>query len=123
MIVGMIAASAVMPLVARAETYRGALSLFLVQARALSMIVTPSLTYMADAGARAGATSFGVSYGLYNFAWGCGLLLGPAIGGAVYERVGFTRMVALWPLLMLGTAVWFAMTSRGTEGRPVVPSP
>ncbi|MGE3510354.1 MAG: MFS transporter [Vicinamibacterales bacterium] len=112
MLTGMVVASAVMPVVGRAETYQGALTLFLVQAAALSMIVTPSLTYMAEAGARAGAVSFGVSYGLYNFAWGCGLLAGPAAGGALYERLGFARLLTFWPLVVLVTAAWFAVAGR-----------
>ena len=40
MIVGMAAASALMPLLARAETYLGAMTLFLVQAAAWSMVIT-----------------------------------------------------------------------------------
>lgn len=112
MIAGLILASAVMPWVSRAETYRSALTLFLMQAGTLSMVVTPSLTYMADAGARAGAVSFGVSYGLYNVAWGVGLLAGPALGGALYERLGFTRMLIVWPLLVLAATVWFAAARR-----------
>lgn len=119
MIAGMIIASAVMPLLARAETYGGALALFLVQAGTLSMTVTPSLTYMAEAGARAGAVSFGVSYGLYNFAWGCGLLVGPAAGGVLYERLGLIRMLVLWPLFVLGTAAWFAFAGRRPQAPPV----
>lgn len=117
MIIGLVVASAVMPFVPRADTYREAIAIFLVQAGALSMMVTPSLTYMADAGARAGAASFGVSYGLYNFAWGFGLLAGPALGGAAYDWVGFSRTLALWPLLLLATAVWFTRAARPDGAR------
>lgn len=118
MLTGLVVAAAVMPAVARAETYGGALALFLLQAGSMSMVVTPSLTYMAEAGARAGAASFGVSYGLYNFAWGCGLLTGPAIGGALYEYLGLTRLLLLWPAGMLLTAAWFAVAGRRTPATP-----
>ena len=52
------------------------------------MIITPSLAYMAEATSSAGAGSFGVGYGLYNMAWGVGLLGGPALGGFLFERIG-----------------------------------
>ena len=39
-----------------------------------------------------GFESFGVAYGLYNFAWALGLLAGPAAGGFLYERMGFERL-------------------------------
>ncbi len=120
MILGMVVGAAIMPWLARAETYASVLTLFLVQAGALSMIVTPSLTYMAEAGVRAGAASFGVSYGLYNFAWGCGLLAGPAAGGALYERLGLARMLLIWPLFVLVTAAWFVVAGRRTrKGAPL----
>ena len=38
-------------------------------------------------------------------AWGAGLLGGPAIGGFVFERVGFARLTLLWaPLLLVVSA-------------------
>lgn len=117
MTAGLVMASAVMPFVPRADSYGEAIAIFLAQAGTLSLIVTPSLTYMAEAGARAGAASFGVSYGLYNFAWGCGLVTGPAIGGAAYEWLGLSRMLTLWPLLLLTTAAWF-----GRTGAPASPA-
>ena len=119
MLTGMAVASAVMPFLAQTETYRGALTLFLMQAGTMSMVVTPSLTYMAEAGARAGAASFGVSYGLYNFAWGCGLLTGPALGGVLYDQFGFSRMLVFWPLFVLATAAWFAVAGRRQVTDPV----
>jgi MFS family permease len=70
----------------------------------MAMVITPSLTYMAEAVTSAGAGSFGVGYGLYNMAWGVGLLGGPALSGFLYERIGFGRLLLLWaPLLLLVT--------------------
>lgn len=106
MVAGTLVASAMMPLLGQAETFGEALALYLLLAAALSMVVTPSLSFMAEAGARAGAASFGVSYGLYNFAWGCGLLVGPAAGGVLYQRVGFGRTLIVWPLLTLASGLW-----------------
>jgi predicted MFS family arabinose efflux permease len=123
MMLGLVVASAVMPFLPRADTYGRMIATFLAQAGTLSMVVTPSLTYMAEAGARAGAASFGISYGLYNFAWGCGLLAGPAMGGAAYDWIGFSRTMWVWPLFLLATAVWFARASASDEGPLMQPSP
>ena len=51
------------------------------------------------------ATSFGVGYGLYNMAWGVGLLGGPALGGFLFERLGFAALTlsAGRPSLLLVT--------------------
>ena len=61
----------------------------MLQAAAIAMVITPSLTYMAEATSAAGVGSFGVAYGLYNVAWALGLLVGPALGGFLFERIGF----------------------------------
>jgi len=68
----------------------------------MALMITPSLAYMAEATSLSGAASFGVAYGLYNMAWGAGLLGGPAIGGFLFERLGFARLVVVWaPALLL----------------------
>jgi MFS family permease len=59
-------------------------------------MITPSLTYMAEATASAGSPSFGVAYGIYNVAWAVGLLVGPAAGGFLYERLGLTVLSLMW---------------------------
>ncbi|HXI29241.1 MAG TPA: MFS transporter, partial [Vicinamibacterales bacterium] len=68
----------------------------------MALMITPSLAYMAEATSLSGVASFGVAYGLYNMAWGAGLLGGPAIGGFLFERLGFARLVVVWaPALLL----------------------
>ena len=67
-------------------------------------MITPSLTYMAEAVSISGAGSFGVGYGLYNMAWGAGLLGGPALSGFLYERMGFAPLTLMWaPMLVVVT--------------------
>ena len=59
---------------------------------------------MADAVSSSGAGSFGVGYGLYNMAWGAGLLGGPALSGFLYERMGFAPLTLMWaPMLVVVT--------------------
>jgi len=67
----------------------------------MAMMITPSLAYMAEATSIGGVASFGVAYGVYNMAWGAGLLGGPAVGGFAYERVGFARLCIIWAMSLL----------------------
>ena len=91
-------------LLSLAWSYGSAIVLYVICAAAISMIITPSLAYMAEATSGAGAGSFGVGYGLYNMAWGVGLLGGPAISGFMFERMGFGWLMLMWaPLLMVVT--------------------
>ncbi len=80
----------------RAWNFESAVALYVLQASALALVITPSLAYMAEATAVTGLGSFGVAYGLYNVAWGAGLLGGPALGGFLLERIGFTELSAAW---------------------------
>jgi len=101
-IFGLLASACMLPLLAQAWSYGSALGLYVVVAAAGAFILTPSLTFMGEATSDAGVRSFGVSYGLYNLAWGAGLLSGPAIGGFLFERIGFRSLLVAWaPLLAL----------------------
>ena len=62
----------VLPLLGRAWSFESAVALYVLQAAALALVITPSLAYMAEATSAAGLGSFGVAYGLYNVAWGVG---------------------------------------------------
>src|SRR5262249_59855641 len=64
----------------------------------------PSLAYMGEATSESGVGSFGVAYGIYNMAWGVGLLAGPSIGGYVYERSGFVTLGLAWAPLLAAVA-------------------
>ena len=101
-IFGLLASACMLPLLAQAWSYGSALGLYVGVAAAGAFILTPSLTFMGEATSDAGVRSFGVSYGLYNLAWGAGLLSGPAIGGFLFERIGFRSLLVAWaPLLAL----------------------
>jgi MFS transporter, DHA1 family, solute carrier family 18 (vesicular amine transporter), member 1/2 len=84
-------------------------------AATMALMITPSLAYMAGATSIGGVSSFGVAYGVYNMAWGAGLLGGPAIGGFVYERIGFGSLAILWGLTLLAVTIGIARV--GQEGR------
>ena len=76
-------------MMATASSFATALALIVVQWIAIALIVTPSLAYMAEVTAFAGGDAYGIGYGIYNTAWGVGLLGGPALGGWLFERLGF----------------------------------
>lgn len=98
---GLAAIGAVLPLSLRIVSFESAVAIYAVAAIAIAIFITPSLTYMAEAASMAGSDSFGVAYGLYNFAWSLGLLLGPALGGALYERMSFAQLCIVWAVGLL----------------------
>jgi len=99
---GLLLAGGMLPILGRAWSFRSAVALFVVHAACASLAITPSLAFMGEATSDAGVESFGVAYGLYNLAWGAGLLGGPAAGGFLFERIGFTKLSLAWgPLLIL----------------------
>jgi DHA1 family solute carrier family 18 vesicular amine transporter 1/2 len=104
MIAGMLCVACTLPLLRLIWSYPSAIGFFILVWICISLVVTPSLTYMAEAVSASGTGSFGVGYGLYNMAWGVGLLGGPALSGFVYERAGFGWLVLMWsPALVVVT--------------------
>jgi len=115
-IAGLVAGALLLPLTGRAWSFESALPLYVVQAAGIALVITPSLAYMGEATSNAGIGSFGVAYGLYNMAWGVGLLGGPALGGFLFERLGFARLTLVWaPVLLLVTLALTRVQSIHTE--------
>jgi multidrug resistance protein len=103
-LVGLMLTACTLPLLGRAWSFESAIGLTVLQSAALAVAITPSLAYMGEAASTAGIGSFGVSYGIYNMAWAVGLLGGPAVGGFLFERIGFARLTLAWaPVLVLVT--------------------
>jgi len=99
---GLAMMACVIPVLGFAWSYSSALVLFVLAAATGVFVITPSLAFMGEATSDAGVRSFGVSYGLYNLAWGAGLLGGPALGGFLFERIGFSRLTLVWaPTLVI----------------------
>lgn len=93
---GLAAIGATLPVLAAATDLSSAMMLYGLSVVAISMMVAPSLAYMADAVSAAGSHSFGVAYGLYNCAWALGLLAGPSLGALIYDRAGFSALLFGW---------------------------
>ena len=109
MTVGTVAAGLALPLLARADSFASAAALNVLLAASISLVVTPSLAYMAECVSAAGSEAFGVAYGLYNGAWALGILVGPSLGGFLFERMGFGGLTLLWSPVVIGAAVLFAV--------------
>ena len=100
MMIGLVGSALVLPLLSLATDFRSAAFAMVPMWMVFSMIVTPSLAYMAEAASAAGFESYGVVYGVYNMAWAVGLMVSPALGGFLLERVGFEALT-----IELGTSV------------------
>jgi DHA1 family solute carrier family 18 vesicular amine transporter 1/2 len=115
---GLAVSGAVMPLGGRVLSFQSAVPILIVQAAALALMIAPSLAYMAEATSAAGLGSFGVAYGLYNVAWGIGLLAGPAAGGFLFERIGVGRLTWWWSLaVMLATLLLTRVESNVIDAK------
>jgi len=109
---GLIATACTIPILGQAWSFSSALVFYLFAAAAAAFVITPSLAYMGEATTDAGVRSFGVAYGLYNLAWGAGLLAGPALGGFLFERMGFARLLVAWaPAIALVTVALASVES------------
>lgn len=125
-LVGLVLAAGVLPLLSLAWSFESSVGLYVIECAMVALVITPSLAYMADATSGAGIGSFGVAYGLYNFAWGVGMLAGPALGGFLFERMGFARLTLLWAPSVLSTALVLAVAGRSLPAAAqckMVPSP
>jgi MFS transporter, DHA1 family, solute carrier family 18 (vesicular amine transporter), member 1/2 len=110
--IGLLMTGCMIPILGQAWSYSSALVLFVICAASATFVITPSLAYMGEATSEAGVRSFGVSYGLYNVAWGAGLLGGPALGGFLFEYVGFARLTLAWAPILIGVRWWLGRVGR-----------
>jgi len=116
MIAGLAGIAAMLPVLSMISSFTNAAVIYAAFTVPIVMMVTPSLAYMADATSGSGVRSFGVAYGVYNFAWALGLLVGPAIGGAAYERAGFAALMWTWAAALLPITL---LLGRSGVGRTV----
>jgi DHA1 family solute carrier family 18 vesicular amine transporter 1/2 len=112
---GLVLTAAWMPVMAAATSFSTALAIIVVQWIAIALIVTPSLAYMAEVTAFAGGDAYGVGYGIYNTAWGVGLLVGPALGGWLFERVGFAALATGWAIVVIASTLAIAGVRSGVR--------
>ncbi|HEX3703191.1 MAG TPA: MFS transporter [Vicinamibacterales bacterium] len=115
--IGLVLVACTLPILSRTWSYESAVAFYALEAATVALVITPSLAYMADATSKAGVGSFGVGYGLYNMAWGAGLLGGPALGGFLFERMGFWHLTLFWaPCVVSITMLLGRVKSRLPKG-------
>jgi multidrug resistance protein len=117
MMIGLIGSAFVLPLLNFATDFRSAAFAMVPMWIVFSMIVTPSLAYMAQVASAAGFEAYGVVYGVYNMAWAIGLMIAPALGGFVLERAGLEALTVGWSLFLLTTGLILARVRPGTSFR------
>jgi DHA1 family solute carrier family 18 vesicular amine transporter 1/2 len=116
--IGLVLLACNLPVLSRSWSYPSAVLLYALCAATVALVTTPSLAFMAEATSSAGVESFGVGFGLYNMAWGAGLLGGPALGGWLFERMGFPRMALAWaPCVVSITILLARVKSQHPKGR------
>ena len=94
--------------------FRSAVALVVIEWTLTSLVMTPSLACMAEVTSFAGASAYGVGYGVYNTAWAVGLLAGPIAGGFLLDRLGFSQLVVLWaPSVIVLTLLTVGVGRRG----------
>jgi len=119
--IGLVLTASLVPVLGAAWSFQSALAFYVIAAAAGTFVITPSLALMGEATSDAGIASFGVAYGLYNMAWGAGLLGGPALGGFLYERMGFRLLLVAWaPFVAAVAAVLARVKSRRSVPKEAV---
>ena len=114
---GLVLTAAWLPMLAMAVGLKSALALMLVEWLVVPLAVTPSLAYMAEVTSIGGADAYGVGYGVYNTAWAIGLLVGPAVGGFAFERVGLARFLLAWSAAVI--VVTWLLGRVKSQGSPI----
>ena len=121
--IGLLASSVVLPLVSQTWSFTSTVVFCVLQAGTFALATTPSLTYMADATTEAGIGSFGTAYGFYNAIWAVGLLGGPALGGYLYERLGYARLSLGWAIVMAAITLALPVFRSSSTAHPSQASP
>ncbi|HUK37104.1 MAG TPA: MFS transporter [Vicinamibacterales bacterium] len=121
--IGLLACSAMLPIVSHTWSFPSAVVFNVMTVGAFALIATPSLTFMGDATSAAGIGSFGTAYGLYNAIWAVGVLFGPALGGYLYERTGFSRLAFGWSAVIVAATLALPVFRSASIARPSPASP
>ena len=120
MLAGLAGIGVMLPVLSMISSFASGAVIYALFTVPIVMMVTPSLAYMADATSASGVRSFGVAYGVYNCAWALGLLVGPSIGGAAYDREGFGVLMWAWAAALLPITLLLARAGARRPARAEV---
>ena len=108
MLAGLLGSAVMLPFLNLATGFGSAALVMMPLWMVFGMILTPSLAYFAQVASEAGIEAYGVVYGVYNVAWAVGLMCGPAIGGFLFERIGFGPLTMGWSAMLVAACLIFA---------------
>jgi multidrug resistance protein len=108
MLAGLLGFALMMPALNFVTDFRTAALVMVPMWMVFGMFITPSLTYFAQLASQAGVHAYGVVYGIYNVAWAIGLMSGPALGGFLFDQIGFAQLTVLWSALLFTASLVFA---------------
>lgn len=115
---GLLMTALIVPFIA---VFRNTVALFVLMAAfgaVLAFFETPSIPMVTDALPPSGQRNqYGAGFGLLNFFWSAGYTLGPLLGGAITQWVGFSGAVTAYSVLLivLLVVIAFALEDRGGE--------
>jgi DHA1 family solute carrier family 18 vesicular amine transporter 1/2 len=107
MLTGLVGFALILPALNFVTDFRTAACVMVPMWMVFGMFITPSLTYFAQLAAQAGIHAYGVVYGIYNMAWAVGLMSGPALGGFLFDQIGFAQLTLLWSVLLVVVSLVF----------------
>ncbi len=108
MLTGMLGVALMLPVLNLVTDFRSAAMAMVPMWMVFGLFITPSLAYFAQLASQAGVRAYGVVYGIYNVAWAVGLMSGPALGGFLFDRIGFAPLTLLWSVLLLAAGLILA---------------
>lgn len=100
MTAGLLATALALPFITRPTTLWSEAAALVPLGIACAFVLGPTLPALADAADRRGSRNYGAIYALFSMAYAGGMLVGPLVGGALAEALGFGTS-----LLLVGIAV------------------
>jgi predicted MFS family arabinose efflux permease len=107
MLTGLLGVALMLPALNFATDFRTAAMVMVPLWLVFGMFLTPSLAYFAQLASQAGVHAYGVVYGIYNVAWAIGVISGPALGGFLFDRIGFAPLTTIWSALLVAASLFF----------------
>jgi DHA1 family solute carrier family 18 vesicular amine transporter 1/2 len=108
MLIGLVGVALIVPALNFVTSFLTAAVVMVPMWMIIGMFITPSMAYFAQLASQAGVRAYGVVYGIYNVAWAVGLMSGPALGGFLFEQIGFAQLTLVWSALLIAATLLFA---------------
>jgi predicted MFS family arabinose efflux permease len=108
MLIGLVGVALIVPALNFVTSFFTAAVVMVPMWMIIGMFITPSMAYFAQLASQAGVRAYGVVYGIYNVAWAVGLMSGPALGGFLFEQIGFAQLTLVWSALLIFVTLLFA---------------